>query len=139
MGNPVASDVVACLLELASWVYRTSMFLLVCVIFRVICHLQILRLEDFAMVFQEESEVGAVLRMHLNIRRLLAEISSRFCKFILSAVFLITGSQLGTIYVATRPHSEFDVFNNGELVVSDLCSLGLHLVSFSLGSLKHVK
>jgi hypothetical protein len=33
----------ACALEVASWVYRVTLFFVVCVLFRVICYLQILR------------------------------------------------------------------------------------------------
>ncbi|XP_020266995.1 uncharacterized protein LOC109842540 [Asparagus officinalis] len=122
LGNAIASDMAACALEIASWLYRTSMFLLVCVIFRVICYLQILRLQDFATVFQEESDAAAVLQVHLKIRRQLRVISHRFRKFIVAVVILVTGSQFATILLTTRPRAEVNVFNNGEIA---LCSVVL--------------
>ena len=44
--NDVLSDVLACSLEMASWMYRSAVYLLTCVLFlfRLICHLQRLRL-----------------------------------------------------------------------------------------------
>ena len=97
MGNEVASDVVACALELASWIYRTAIFFLLCVLFRLICYLQILRLHDFVTVFQESSEVATVLHEHLKIRRQLMVISHRFRKFIVGGLILVTASQFAAL------------------------------------------
>ncbi|KAJ6852472.1 uncharacterized protein M6B38_255865 [Iris pallida] len=120
LGNEIASDAVACALELASWMYRTTIFFLVCVLFRLICYLQILRLQDFGMVFQEESEVAAVLSEHLRIRRQLMIISHRFRKFIVAGLVLVTASQLAALLLTTRPHAEVNLFNAGEMALSTL-------------------
>lgn len=117
MGNEVASDVVACALELVSWIYRTAIFFFVCVLFRLICYSQILKLQDFVTVFQEESEVDAVLREHLKIRRQLMAISHRFRKFILAGLILVTASQFTALLLTTRPHGDVNLFNAGELAV----------------------
>ncbi|KAF8391613.1 hypothetical protein HHK36_023919 [Tetracentron sinense] len=94
LGNSYVSDTIACTMELCSWLYRTSIFFLVCILFRLICHLQILRLQDFAQVFQEESDVASVLKEHLRIRRHLRIISHRYRAFILSTLIFVTASQL---------------------------------------------
>jgi len=117
LGNEVASDVVACALELASWIYRTAIFFLLCVLFRLICYLQILRLHDFVTVFQESSEVATVLHEHLKIRRQLMVISHRFRKFIVGGLILVTASQFAALLLATRPHADVKLFNTGELAV----------------------
>ena len=88
-----------------------------------ICHLQILRLQDFAMVFQELSEVAAVLQLHFKIRRLLTVVSRRFCKFIVAVVVLVSGSQFATLFLMPRQHAKFDLFNIGQLTVSPLTVL----------------
>lgn len=118
LGNAVASDVVACTLELASWIYRTAIFFLVCVLFRLICFLQILRLQDFVTVFQEESDVATVLQEHLKIRRQLTVISHRFRKFIVAGLIIVTASQFAALLLTTRPHGDVNLFNAGELAVS---------------------
>ncbi|MQM11328.1 hypothetical protein Taro_044231 [Colocasia esculenta] len=116
--NPYVSDAVACLLELCSWLYRTAIFFLVCVLFRLICYLQILRLQDFGLVFQEESDVAFILAEHLRIRHQLRIISHRFRSFIVTCLVLVTLSQLASLLVTTRSNAEVNLFNAGELAVS---------------------
>lgn len=120
LGNVYVSDVIACLLELCSWLYRTSVFFLMCVLFRLICHLQILRLQDFARVFQVESDVESVLKEHFRIRRHLRIISHRNRVFILFALFIITASQFASLLSTTRSHADVNIFTAGELAVRAL-------------------
>ncbi|CAK9176555.1 unnamed protein product [Ilex paraguariensis] len=122
LGNVIVSDTVACILELCSWLYRTVVFFLVCVLFRLICCLQILRLQDFAQVFQMDSDVESVLREHLRIRRHLRIISHRYRVFILWALIFITASQFASLLMTTRSTAEVNVFYAGELA---LCSVSL--------------
>ncbi|RRT83911.1 hypothetical protein B296_00000077 [Ensete ventricosum] len=118
VGNPLLSYCVSCALQLASLIYRISSFFLSCVLFRLICYLQILRLEDFAAVFRGDSEVEAVLREHLRLRRQLKVISHRFRVFILTGLVMVTASQFAATLVTLRPHSDDNLFNTGELAVS---------------------
>lgn len=121
-GEIYVSSIILCTLELCSWMYRTSIFFLVCVLFRLICYLQILRLEDFAPVFQRETEVGSILLEHLRLRRNLRIISHRFRGFILSSLLLVTASQLIFLLMVTKPHADVDILKAGELAVKLLSS-----------------
>ncbi|KAF8369805.1 hypothetical protein HHK36_032166 [Tetracentron sinense] len=132
LGNAYVSDAIACMLELCSWLYRTSIFFLVCVLFRLICYLQILRLQDFAQLFQEESDVASVLKEHLRIRRHLRIISHRYRAFILSTLIFVTASQLASLLITTRSHAEVTILKAGELAnnlelesLVQLCSVSL--------------
>ncbi|XP_052203414.1 uncharacterized protein LOC127808814 [Diospyros lotus] len=116
------SDIIACTLQLCSWLYRTSIFFFVCVLFRLICYLQILRLEDYAKFFEHESDVGSILIEHLSIRRNLRVISHRFRVFILLALAFITASQLASLLVTTKTGSTVNIYTAGELA---LCSVTL--------------
>lgn len=117
-GNIYISDTILCTLELCSWVYRTSIFFLVCILFRLICYLQILKLEDFAQAFQKETEVGSILMEHLRIRRNLRIISHRFRAFILLCLVLVTASQLASLLMTTRSSAKVNIYKAGELAVS---------------------
>lgn len=117
LGNVYLSDTVACLMELCSWLYRTTVIFLVCVLFRLICHLQILRLQDFAKVFQSDTDVGIVLSEHLRIKRHLRIISHRYRAFILWALILITGSQFASLLMTTKSHAVVNIYRAGELAV----------------------
>ncbi|KAG9159979.1 hypothetical protein Leryth_005720 [Lithospermum erythrorhizon] len=122
LGNVVVSDAVACTLELLSWLYRTVVFFLVCVLFRLICYLQILRLQDFGKIFQSQSDVESVLIEHLRIRRHLRIISHRYRVFILWALVIITASQFASLLMTTRPSGDLSIYKTGELA---LCSVSL--------------
>ncbi|XP_041022976.1 uncharacterized protein LOC121264014 [Juglans microcarpa x Juglans regia] len=121
-GNIYLSDTILCTLELCSWLYRTSVFFLVCFLFRLICYLQILRLEDFAQTFQKETEVESILLEHLGIRRNLRIISHRFRAFILSCLVLVTASQLISLLMTIRSSAKLNIFKAGELAI---CSISL--------------
>lgn len=117
LGNVYVSDAVACILELCSWLYRTMVIFLVCVLFRLICHLQILRLQDFSTFFHVDSNVEMVLSEHLRIRKHLRIISHRFRAFILLALALATGSQFACLLVTTKATHDLYIYKTGELAV----------------------
>ncbi|KAL0443337.1 UNVERIFIED_CONTAM: hypothetical protein Slati_2056400 [Sesamum latifolium] len=85
-------------------------------------HAIILRLQDFAQVFQVDSDVESVLREHLRIRRHLSIISHRYRAFILWALIFITASQFASLLMTTRPNADVNIFHAGELAV---CSVSL--------------
>ncbi|CAO2046251.1 unnamed protein product [Urochloa humidicola] len=112
----------ACALEVASWVYRVAVFFMVCVLFRVICYLQILRMVGFAREFGRFADVATVLRHHRRIREQLRKISHRYRKFIVWSLVLVSASQFAALLATTRPHAVVNLATAGELA---LCSLSL--------------
>lgn len=122
LGNLIVSDIVVCFAELASWLYRTSIFLLTCVLFRLICYLQNLRLQDFVAVFDEQIVVEAVLKEHLDIRKQLKIVSHRFRGFIVATALIVTASQFSSVLLILRKDSADSLFNTGELA---MCSIVL--------------
>ncbi|KAK1414330.1 hypothetical protein QVD17_30074 [Tagetes erecta] len=136
--NLYFSHAVACLMHMTSWLYRTSLFLLVCVLFKLTCSLQILRLEDFARVFEKVSDVGPILVQHLTIKRHLRVISHRFRTFILSTLVLVTTSLFASLLVTTVDGSVVNISTAGELV---LCSItlvfGLYICQHSAAKITH--
>lgn len=120
--NKYISDIIACSFQLCSWLYRISIFILACILYQLSCHLQILRLEDFAQVFQQETAVSAILEEHLKIRRNLRIISHRFRRFIILSLLLVTASQFMALVMAIRSSVTFNIYEAGELA---LCSISL--------------
>ncbi|XP_076933758.1 uncharacterized protein LOC143599762 [Bidens hawaiensis] len=134
----MVSDAVACILELASWFYRTVVFFLVCILFRLICHLQILRLQDFAQVFHVDSDVESVLKEHLRIRRHLRIISHRYRVFIMWTLLLITISQFTSLLDTTRPKADLSIFKTGEVALVSVSLLaGLMILLRSATRITH--
>ncbi|CAO2835875.1 unnamed protein product [Amaranthus hypochondriacus] len=138
LGNAILSNIVACSLELISWIYRTLVFFLVCILFRLICYLQILRLKDFASVFEVDSDVASILVEHLRIRRHLRIISHRYRAFILCALILITLSQLTFLLLTTKPNADVSIFRAGELALCSVTLLaGLMIILRSATKITH--
>ncbi|OEL17906.1 hypothetical protein BAE44_0021075 [Dichanthelium oligosanthes] len=119
---PLWWSAAACALEMASWMYRTAMFFMACVLFQTICYLQILRMTGFARDFGQCADVAAVLRQHRRIRVQLRRISHRYRRFILYCLILVTVSQFTALLAATRPHAQVNLATAGELA---LCSISL--------------
>lgn len=137
-GNIYVSNFLLGALELFSWVYRTSIFFLVCVFFRLICYLQILKLEEFAQVFHKETEVASILVEHLKHRRNLRIISHRFRFFILVSLLLVTASQLIFLLMTTKTGSDVDILRAGELaLVSITLVSGLFILLRSATKITH--
>lgn len=114
-------------LVLLSWVYRTGLFLLACVIFRLTCELQILRFEGLHKLFEgRESDANSIFREHVRIRRQLWITSHRYRFFIISCLVTITVSQLTSLLLVLESKSDTTFFNSGDLVVKPL----LHFIKF---------
>lgn len=126
--NAALSNIFVCILLISSWLYRISISFLVCVLFRLICSLQILRLEEFAQVFEKETDVSSIMMEHLRIRRNLRVISHRFRVFILSTLILVTISQFLALLLTTEPSSTVNIFTAGELAVMLHSHLPVHFL-----------
>jgi hypothetical protein len=122
----------ACALEVASWVYRVALFFMVCVLFRVICYLQILRMVGFAREFGRFADVATVLQHHRRIREQLRKISHRYRKFIVFSLILVSASQFAALLSTTRPHAVVNLATAGDLAVSKLNTPSASFFSLTL-------
>ncbi|CAL9232959.1 unnamed protein product, partial [Arabidopsis halleri] len=121
--NPMVSHVLACTLQLSSWLYRTSLFIIACILYQNICHLQVLRLDEFARCFASEiKDFSSILAEHLKIRRELKIVSHRFRRFILLSLFFVTATQFMALLTTIRASVPFNIYEVGELA---LCSISL--------------
>ncbi|KAI5394010.1 uncharacterized protein LOC127092500 [Lathyrus oleraceus] len=111
-------------LMLISWFYRTGVYLLVCVIFRLTCQLQILRFESVHKLFEGfGSEAGDIFKEHVRIRRQLWVISHRYRFFIICCIVTMSVSQLGALLLVLASKSEKSFFNSGDLVICSAVQL----------------
>ncbi|XP_050216102.1 uncharacterized protein LOC126667186 [Mercurialis annua] len=111
-------------LVLGSWAYRTGVLLLVCVLFRLTCELQILRFEGLHKLLEGcESDVGIIFREHIRIRKQLSATSHRYRIFIISCLVTITISQLGALLLVLAFKSDKNFFNSGDLVICSVVQI----------------
>ncbi|XP_028793858.1 uncharacterized protein LOC114749530 [Neltuma alba] len=121
-GFPLNSIVL--LLMLVSWIYRTGVFLLVCVMFRLTCELQILRFEGVHKLFEGcGSDANVIFREHVKIRKQLSVTSHRYRFFIIGCLVTITVSQSGALLLVLASKSDKTFFNSGDLVICSVVQL----------------
>ncbi|KAG7020327.1 hypothetical protein SDJN02_17011, partial [Cucurbita argyrosperma subsp. argyrosperma] len=112
---------------LASWVYRTGVFLLVCVLFRLTCELQILRLQGVNKLFETSNGSGSdaivIFNEHLRIRKQLWVTSHRYRFFIIVCLFIITVSQFVALLLVLTSKTDKNFFNSGDIVVCSTVQL----------------
>lgn len=115
-GFPLNSTVFV--LVLVSWFYRSWVFLLVCVLFRLTCELQILRFEGLHKLLEGcGSDAGVIFREHLRIRKQLSVTSHRYRFFIIGCLVTVTVSQVGALLLVLASKADKTFFNSGDLVV----------------------
>lgn len=128
----------ACAVDVASWVYRTAVFFMICVLFRVICYLQVLRMVGFAREFGRFADVAVVLEHHRRIREQLRRISHRYRRFIIFCLVLVTASQFSALLATTRPHAQINLATAGELALSSVSLVaGLLVCLHSAAKITH--
>ncbi|XP_022731184.1 uncharacterized protein LOC111285830 [Durio zibethinus] len=121
-GFPLNS--IAFVLVLWSWVYRTGVFLLVCVLFRLTCELQILRLQGLHKMFDGcGSDAGDIFQEHVRIRKQLSVTSHRYRFFIIASLVVITVSQFVALLMVLASKSDKNFFNSGDLLVCSAVQL----------------
>lgn len=121
-------NTILCIFAVLSWLYRTSVFLFMCVLFRLMCSLQVLRLRGYFKLLEQTSEVSTILKEHMKIRNQLTTISHRFRVFLIFALFSIILSQLSSLFEILLTAKTINFFRSGDLA---LCSL-VHLTGLVL-------
>ncbi|XP_057958901.1 uncharacterized protein LOC131151639 [Malania oleifera] len=112
-------------LVLGSWVYRTGVFLLVCVVFRLRCEAELQRLEGLGRKLREGAAVAVaeVFEEHKRIREELGETSHGYRFFIIGCLVTMTVSQLGALLLVLASKSHKNFFNSGDLVICSVVQL----------------
>ncbi|KAK4853047.1 hypothetical protein QYF36_002900 [Acer negundo] len=110
---------------LVSWVYRTGVYLLVCIMFRLTCELQILRFGGLHKMFEgcESDIAGLIFKEHMRIKKQLSATSHRYRFFIIASLVVITVSQLGCLVLILATNADKSFFNAGDLVVCSAVEL----------------
>uniref|UniRef100_A0A0C9RYS6 TSA: Wollemia nobilis Ref_Wollemi_Transcript_2398_1635 transcribed RNA sequence n=1 Tax=Wollemia nobilis TaxID=56998 RepID=A0A0C9RYS6_9CONI len=108
---------------LISWLYLTTVFMSACVLFNLVCKLQIVRVEDYARLLEGASDVSVFLKEHMYLRYQLYKISHRFRIYILVAFVVVTGSQFMTLFEATFYSGKINFINAGDFLVSSAVQL----------------
>ncbi|XP_019057474.1 PREDICTED: uncharacterized protein LOC104808241 isoform X1 [Tarenaya hassleriana] len=112
-------------LVLVSWVYRTGVFLLVCILFRLTCELQILRFVGLHKMFDGcgSDTIEDIYKEHTRIKKQLSATSHRYRFFIIASSVVISASQFVALLLVLASKSEKSFLNSGDLVVCSAVQL----------------
>ncbi|CAN1345526.1 hypothetical protein LINPERPRIM_LOCUS40395 [Linum perenne] len=125
---------------MGSWVYRAGVFLLVCVLFRLTCELQILRLQGLHQLFQgfEPESCEVIFEEHVRIKKQLCFTSHRYRFFIIACLVAITVNQLGALLLILAYDSHKSFFNSADIVICSAVQIsGLFMCLMGAARITH--
>ncbi|KAA8533275.1 hypothetical protein F0562_033192 [Nyssa sinensis] len=103
-----------------SWTYLTTIFLSACIMFHLVCYLQIIHFDDYGNLLERESDVWVFIEEHVRLRYHLSKISHRFRIYLLLAFLVVTASQFVTLFQTTGYSGMITFINGGDFAVSSI-------------------
>ncbi|CAA2996509.1 uncharacterized protein LOC111378368 isoform X1 [Olea europaea subsp. europaea] len=101
-----------------SWTYVTTIFLSACILFHVVCNLQIIHFEEYGKLLERESDCLLLIQEHARLRFYLSKISHRFRIYLLLLFSIVTISQVVTLFQTTVYNGMITLINGGDFAVS---------------------
>lgn len=103
-----------------SWTYLTTISLSACIMFHLVCNLQVIHFDDYGELLERESDVLVFMEEHIRLRHHLSKISHRFRIFLLLQFLVVTASQFVTLFRTTGYRGTFTFINGGDFAVSSI-------------------
>ncbi|KAI7748720.1 hypothetical protein M8C21_022260 [Ambrosia artemisiifolia] len=106
-----------------SWTYVTVIFLSSCLVFHLVCNLQIIHFDDYANLLERETDVLVFIEEHARLRHHLSKISHRFRIYLLLVFLVVTSSQFATLFQITEFRDKVTFINGGDFAVSSIAQV----------------
>lgn len=103
-----------------SWTYVSAISLTACIMFHLVCNLQVIHFDDYGKLLERESDVLVFLEEHMRLRYHLSKISHRFRVYLLLEFLVVTVSQVVTLLQITGYRDMITMVNGGDFAVSTL-------------------
>ncbi|XP_027921118.1 uncharacterized protein LOC114179100 isoform X1 [Vigna unguiculata] len=103
-----------------SWTYMSTISLSACILFHLVCSLQVIHFDDYGKLLQRESDVLVFMEEHIRLRYHLSKISHRFRIYLLLEFLVVTASQVVTLLQVTGYGEMLTFINGGDFAVSTL-------------------
>ncbi|KAJ0969130.1 hypothetical protein J5N97_022007 [Dioscorea zingiberensis] len=113
-------SVIFSLASIISWAYLTTIFLSACILFNLVCNLQVIHFEDYGNLLERDEEALIYLEEHVRLRYYLSKISHRFRIYLLLVFLFVTASQFVTLFQTTRYSEIVNFINAGDLAISSV-------------------
>lgn len=108
--------------SVASWTYLTTIILSSCMLFNLVCSLQVIHFDDYGKLLEQDADPLVYLKEHLQLRHNLSKISHRFRVFLLLLFLSVTAGQFAILFKTTAYSGPINFTNGGDIAVSVSCS-----------------
>nr|KYP75696.1 hypothetical protein KK1_019892 [Cajanus cajan] len=105
---------------IVSWTYVSAISLSACVLFHLVCSLQLIHFDDYGKLLQRENDELIFMEEHIRLRYHLSKISHRFRIYLLLQFLVVTASQFVTLLQVTGYGGVLTFINGGDFAVSTL-------------------
>lgn len=106
-----------------SWIYVAVIFLSSCLMFHLVCNLQIIHFDDYGNLLERETDVLVFIEEHARLRHDLSKISHRFRIYLLLVFIVVTSSQFATLFQITEFRDKVTFINGGDFAVSSIAQV----------------
>ncbi|KAG4989989.1 hypothetical protein JHK84_032544 [Glycine max] len=112
---------IAVLLALiVSWTYVSAISLSACVLFHLVCSLQLVHFDDYRKLLQREYDALVFMEEHIRLRFQLSKISHRFRIYLLLQFLVVTASQFVTLLPVSGFGGALTFISGGDFAVFTL-------------------
>ncbi|KAL5223152.1 hypothetical protein ABZP36_027865 [Zizania latifolia] len=124
--------------SIMSWMYLTTIILSSCMLFNLVCSLQVIHFDDYGKLLEQEADPLVYLKEHLQLRHNLSKISHRFRIFLLLLFFSVTAGQFAILFKTTAYNGPINFTNGGDIAVSSVVQVvGLVLCLHAAAKISH--
>ncbi|KAK9076200.1 hypothetical protein SSX86_004533 [Deinandra increscens subsp. villosa] len=121
-----------------SWAYVNFIYLSSCLVFHLVCYLQIIHFDDYGRLLQTETDILVLIEEHARLRYDLSKISHRFRIFLLLVFAVVTSSQFAMLFEITEFGNKVTFINGGDFAVSSIAQVvGLILCLNAAAKISH--
>ncbi|RLN04772.1 uncharacterized protein C2845_PM13G01940 [Panicum miliaceum] len=124
--------------SIMSWMYLTTILLSSCMLFNLVCNLQVIHFDDYGKLLEQDADPLVYLKEHLQLRHNLSKISHRFRMFLLLLFLSVTASQFAILFKTTAYNGPINFTNGGDIAVSSVVQVvGLVLCLHAAAKISH--
>uniref|UniRef100_A0A0A8Y629 Uncharacterized protein n=1 Tax=Arundo donax TaxID=35708 RepID=A0A0A8Y629_ARUDO len=124
--------------SIMSWMYLTTIILSSCMLFNLVCNLQVIHFDDYGKLLEQDADPLVYLKEHLQLRHNLSKISHRFRMFLLLLFLSVTASQFAILFKTTAYNGPINFTNGGDIAVSSVVQVvGLVLCLHAAAKISH--
>ncbi|KAK1319342.1 hypothetical protein QJS10_CPB04g01763 [Acorus calamus] len=116
--GPLWESIALVFASVLSWVYLNAVFLSTCLLFNLVCNLQVVHFVDYAKLFEREADVSMLLEEHQRLRYNLSKISHRFRVCLLLIFLLVSASECVTLIQTTGYPGITNFINAGDFAIA---------------------